>query len=92
MIFSGYTFRFLGATFRFCMLLWEVAFDIITYRDLCYTNIIDHAKAGKRRGKMIQNFGLDSMNCLINYAETSFKRIHAANQKKCYDRFGQKAE
>lgn len=39
---------FLFFMFSFGMLLWEVAFDIITYRDLCYTNIIDHAKAGKR--------------------------------------------
>ena len=30
------------------MLLWEIAFDVIPYRDWTYTNIIDHVKAGKR--------------------------------------------
>ncbi|RGB43043.1 hypothetical protein C1646_738180 [Rhizophagus diaphanus] len=39
-IFSGYTFRFLGATFRFGMLLWEVAFDIITYRELSIRTLL----------------------------------------------------
>jgi hypothetical protein len=34
--------------FSFGMLLWEIAFDVIPYRDWTYTNIIDHVKAGKR--------------------------------------------
>ncbi|CAG8589687.1 17691_t:CDS:2 [Funneliformis caledonium] len=34
--------------FSFGMLLWELAFDVIPYRDWSYTNIIDHVKAGKR--------------------------------------------
>ncbi|CAB4485522.1 unnamed protein product [Rhizophagus irregularis] len=34
--------------FSFGMLLWEIAFDVIPYRDWSYTNIIDHVKAGKR--------------------------------------------
>ncbi|CAI2179743.1 6689_t:CDS:2 [Funneliformis geosporum] len=34
--------------FSFGMLLWEIAFDMIPYRDWSYTNIIDHVKSGKR--------------------------------------------
>ncbi|RIA82661.1 kinase-like domain-containing protein [Glomus cerebriforme] len=34
--------------FSFGMLLWEIAFDVIPYKDWSYTNIIDHVKAGKR--------------------------------------------
>ncbi|RIB17980.1 kinase-like domain-containing protein [Gigaspora rosea] len=34
--------------FSFGMLLWEIAFEKIPYKDWSYTSIIDHVKAGKR--------------------------------------------
>ncbi|CAG8626734.1 3484_t:CDS:2, partial [Acaulospora morrowiae] len=34
--------------FSFGMLLWEIAFEKIPYKDWNYTTIIDHVKAGKR--------------------------------------------
>ncbi|CAH1765163.1 1259_t:CDS:2 [Entrophospora sp. SA101] len=44
--------------FSFGMLLWEFAFDKIPYKDLSYTQIIEHIKSGKRE---IINFGGDDM-------------------------------
>jgi hypothetical protein len=40
--------NFFFSMISFGMLLWEIAFDVIPYRDWSYTNIIDHVKAGKR--------------------------------------------